>query len=188
MPRKVRILIIAIPLAIILLAALLSSMALFVSCLDTNNYFFDSYGAAEAETPNFAKYSWPSHVSRNATDIHAQTHSDVFNVWMRFRINSADAASMVLGMKKLSAGEIRSLSVNDPWRVDWWFDGFVGQGVSEGVIIDADVYVDPGNCETTHDTAKDAYIALDRNSDTGYYWCSRTSGRATTGNDAGQSG
>ena len=167
MVRKKGILIIVVC-AIALAIALLTLSVYFFSRLDMENYQFGNY--QDAQNQGFTKDNWPRQVSHKAIEIHAQSQYDIYDVWMKFEIDQEDARQMVASLSKLSDQEIAELNYRSPSYVDWWFNGFIQKNGNLNGALNADVFVDSNNCETSH-TLKNAYIALDRESATAYYGC-----------------
>lgn len=163
--KKLIIIIVSIFMATIVIFAL----SIYVmSRLDTENYYFINYD--DARYQGFTTDNWPKQVSQSAKEIHAQSQYDIYDVWMKFEIDEEAANKMVDHLRKLSDQEIAELYYRSPSYVDWWFNGFNLQDSKSTGVINADVFVDMNNCETSH-TSKNAYIALDRDSPTVYYWC-----------------
>jgi hypothetical protein len=130
------------------------------------HYFSPSY--SDALVDGVVEYGWPKIVPTSATDIYRYTPKDDVCIWMRFRIAQSDAAKMTAPLKKLSEAETTNL-LKDPRRNSFWEK--VDQDESVDLTkLNLEIYLGMNLCDTCYPN-KDAYVALDRDSNLAYYWC-----------------
>ncbi|MHB9053387.1 MAG: hypothetical protein ACYC5F_05290 [Thermoleophilia bacterium] len=122
----------------------------------------------EAQVNGIVEYGWPKIVPTSVTDIYRYTPKDDVCIWMRFRITQSDEAKMTNQLEKLS--EVETVNLNkDPRRSSIW-QNIVQNQPNNLDDVNLDYYIGKNLCDTCYPN-RNAYVAVDMNSDLAYYWC-----------------
>jgi hypothetical protein len=120
---------------------------------------------AQAVAAGAFAHGWiPDNVPSSATDIHEEHDLDTNQAWIRFSLPPAEVPFLSDRMGFVPVADVGEVTVTYPCQVHYWFFGLIEQQPANDSAMYAWVYEAPRN------GGAQAYVAVDKNSPTVYYW------------------